>query len=70
MKGGLNQWFEQIMESEFNGERITAAENARFELRYRARDHFSIMNSLPDSLKTAYLEVKKKEEAELVGGCE
>jgi len=70
MKGGLNQWNTLIMRSEFTGERISAAENALFETRYRARDFFTTMNSLPDSLKTSYLSVKRKKEAELVGGCE
>jgi rhodanese-related sulfurtransferase len=70
MKGGMNGWFETIMESEFSGGRISAAENALFEVRYRARDFFTQMNSLPDSLKTAFLEIKRKKEAELTGGCE
>jgi rhodanese-related sulfurtransferase len=70
MQGGLNKWFDLVMESEFYGKRITAAENALFEVRYRARDFFTTMNSLPDSIKTAFLEVKMKKEAELVGGCE
>ncbi len=70
MQGGMNEWYKVVMESEFSGKRITAAENALFEVRFRARDFFTTMNSLPDSLKTAFLEVKKKKEAELVGGCE
>jgi rhodanese-related sulfurtransferase len=70
MKGGMNEWFRVVMESEFSGGRITAAENALFETRYRAREFFTSMNSLPDSLKTVFLEVKKKKEAELTGGCE
>ena len=70
MEGGMNEWFVLVMNSEFRGVRITAAENARFEIRYRARDYFITMNSLPDSLKTAYLIVKQKKESELVGGCE
>ena len=70
MKGGLNEWFRIVMESEFSGEKISAADNALFEVRYRARDFFRQMNSLPDSLKTAFLEVKRQKEAELVGGCE
>ena len=70
MKGGMNEWYQVVMKSEFTGERITAAENAVFEVRYRAREFFTQMNSLPDSLKTAFLEVKMKKEAELVGGCE
>ena len=70
MEGGMNEWYRVIMESEFTGERITAAENAVYEVRYNARKFFIQMNSLPDSLKTAFLEVKMKKEAELVGGCE
>ena len=70
MLGGLNEWYREIMESTFTGDRISAAENATFEIRYRARDFFTRMNSMPDSLKTAFLEVKRNKEAELVGGCE
>ena len=70
MKGGMNEWYNTVMNSEFTGEKITAAENAIFETRYRAKDYFTQMNSLPDSLKSAFLEVKMKKEAELVGGCE
>lgn len=70
MKGGLVDWNRTILESDFSGERISAAENAVFEIRYRARTYYNLMNSLPDSLKTAYLQVKRKKEAELVGGCE
>ncbi len=70
LKGGMNEWFRLIMESEFTGERISAAENSRFEIRYRARAFFTRMNSLPDSLKSTFLEIKMKKEAELVGGCE
>ena len=70
MKGGLDGWNELIMRSEFTGGRISAAENALFETRFRARDYFTTMNSLPDSLKTIYLSAKRKQEADLVGGCE
>lgn len=70
MQGGMNEWYDVVMKSEFSGKRIRAAENALFEVRYKARDFFTAMNSLPDSLKTAFLEVKKKKESELVGGCE
>ncbi len=70
MKGGMNEWYRVVMNSEFTGERISAAENAIFETRYGARDFFTKMNSLPDSLKTAFLDVKRKKEADLVGGCE
>ncbi|MCK4853634.1 MAG: rhodanese-like domain-containing protein [Bacteroidales bacterium] len=70
MQDGMNEWYREVMESTFTGDRINAAENARFEVRYRARDFFTRMNSMPDSLKTTFLEVKRKKEAELVGGCE
>ena len=70
MKGGMNGWYRTVMESEFTGNRITAAENALYETRYRAREFFNTMNSLPDSLKNVFLDAKKKKEAELVGGCE
>ena len=70
MMGGMNEWYREVMESTFKGERISAAENATFEVRNRAREFFNRMNSMPDSLKTAFLEVKRKKEAELVGGCE
>jgi rhodanese-related sulfurtransferase len=70
MKGGMNEWYREVMESIFEGDRISAADNATFEVRYRARKFFNRMNSMPDSLKTAFLEVKRQKEAELVGGCE
>jgi rhodanese-related sulfurtransferase len=70
MLGGMNEWYRVVMESTFTGDRISAAENALFEVRYRARDFFTRMNSMPDSLKTAFLEVKRQREAELIGGCE
>lgn len=70
MKGGMNEWYREVMESTFEGERISAADNATFEVRYSARKFFNRMNSMPDSLKTAFLEVKRKKEDDLVGGCE
>ena len=70
MKGGMNEWYREVMESTFEGERISAADNATFEVRYRARKFFNRMNSMPDSLKIAFLKVKRKKEEELVGGCE
>ena len=70
MLGGINEWFRLVMDSEFSGEKISAAENALFETRYRARAFFTQMNSLPDSLKSVFLEVKMKKEAQLTGGCE
>lgn len=70
MKGGMNEWYLTVMLSEFNGERITARENALFENRYKARKTFTQINSLPDSLKMQYLEAKRLEESQLDGGCE
>jgi rhodanese-related sulfurtransferase len=70
MTGGMNEWYRLVMESTFTGGRISAADNATFEVRYRARDFFNRMNSMPDSMKTAFLEVKRIKEEELVGGCE
>ena len=70
MKGGLNNWFETVMNSSFTGERITARENALFETRSRAKKIFTEMNSLPDSLKSKLLEAKRLEAQKLDGGCE
>jgi len=70
MGGGLNEWYQTIMLSEFSGDQISPKENATFELRYKARKFFNQMNSLPDSLKTGFLLAKKSKERELVGGCE
>lgn len=69
MKGGLNEWFEVIMLSRFDGEQITARENALFENRYRARAAFNQINSLPDSLKTKYFDSKRMQRKKLDGGC-
>jgi len=70
MKGGLNEWFGTVMESQFSGERITPRENALFETRTQAKRLFTAMNSLPDSLKAKLLESKKLEAKKLDGGCE
>jgi rhodanese-related sulfurtransferase len=70
MKGGLNEWYRVVMNSEFTGERITARENALFETRTRARKIFTEMNSMPDSLKIKYRESKEIERKKLDGGCE
>jgi hypothetical protein len=51
MQGGLNSWFETVMNSEFTGEKISAKENALFESRMKARRLFNDVNSMPDSLK-------------------
>jgi rhodanese-related sulfurtransferase len=70
MKGGLNEWFRTVMNSEFTGEWISARENALFETRFRARKLFTEVNSMPDSLKTAYMASKRFDPKKLDGGCE
>ncbi len=70
MKGGLNEWYRTVMLTEFSGEKISPGENFKFEIRYKARNHFNKMNSLPDSLRSTFLTIKRSKEAELVGGCE
>ncbi len=70
MEGGLNAWFETVMNSRYTGERITARENALFESRRKARDLCNRVNSLPDSLKTAYIAAQKFDPKKLDGGCE
>jgi len=69
MKGGLNEWYNTIMESKFKGGKITAKENALFEIRAKAKEIFVEMNSLPDSLKVKYIKAKRLKEEELDGGC-
>lgn len=70
MKGGMNAWFDVIMNSSFSGERISARENALFETRTKAKRLFTEMNSLPDSLKVKLLASKQLEAKKLDGGCE
>jgi rhodanese-related sulfurtransferase len=70
MDGGIGEWMETVVESEFSGERITARENALFETRRRAGEMFTTLNSLPDSLKVKFLESKKFSAKKLDGGCE
>jgi rhodanese-related sulfurtransferase len=70
MKGGMKEWNTTVMESKFTGERISARENALFEVRSRAAKLFSEMNSLPDSLKLKFMEAKKFSAKKLDGGCE
>jgi hypothetical protein len=70
MKGGLNSWYETVMNSAFTGETITARENALFEIRIRARKMFTEMNGMPDSLKSKYREALAIERKKLDGGCE
>lgn len=70
MKGGLNEWFNTVMNSNFTGDRISARENALFENRMKARKIFTDMNSLPDSLKQKFIESKRLVVSKLDGGCE
>ena len=70
MKGGMNEWFNTVMNSSFTGEKISARENALFETRFRARKIFNDINSLPDSLKTKYFEARSIAATKLDGGCE
>ena len=70
MKGGMNEWFNTVMNSSFTGEKISARENAIFETRTRARNMFNELNSLPDSLKLKFIEWKRNATKKLDGGCE
>ncbi len=70
MKGGLNAWYAWIMNSEFEGTKISARENAVFETRLKARTLFSEVNSMPDSLKAAFIASKRFDPKKLDGGCE
>ena len=70
LEGGLNKWFAIIMNTEFKGGSITARENALYENRTKAKNLFTQINSLPDSLKNNFLEAKLLTEQELIGGCE
>jgi rhodanese-related sulfurtransferase len=70
MKGGLNVWFNTVMNSSFTGERISARENAIFESRTRAKNMFTEINSLPDSLKQKFIDSRHLDSKKLDGGCE
>ena len=70
MKGGLNEWFNSVMNSRFTGERISARENALFGNRRLAAKMFTEINSLPDSLKKKYYEARHVAAKKLDGGCE
>jgi len=70
MKGGMTEWIRTVIETKFTGDRITARENALFETRRRAGMLFTELNSLPDSLKTKYLESRKFSAKKLDGGCQ
>ena len=69
MRGGLNEWFRTVMNSSFKGDRITARENALYETRTRAKDMFTEINSLPDSMKVKFIQLKHIAR-KLDGGCE
>jgi rhodanese-related sulfurtransferase len=70
MKGGLNEWFNTVMNTSFTGDRISARENSIFEIRTKAKKYFTEINSLPDSLKQKFIESKQLEAKKLDGGCE
>ena len=70
MKNGLNGWFSDVMNSRFNGARISARENTLFENRSRAKKLFVEINSLPDSLKQNFMKSRQSEAKKLDGGCE
>jgi hypothetical protein len=70
MAGGLNAWFEQVMNASFSGERLSARENALLTSRYEARRLFMHYNSLPDSLKAGIFAARQLERERLDGGCE
>jgi rhodanese-related sulfurtransferase len=70
LKGGLNEWFNTVMNSSFTGDKISARENALFEARMRARKMFTEINSLPDSLKQKFIDSKHIAAKKLDGGCE
>ncbi|MFN2314499.1 MAG: rhodanese-like domain-containing protein [Bacteroidales bacterium] len=70
LAGGITEWIRTVIDTKFAGERITARENAMFEIRKRAGEMFTELNSLPDSLKLKYMESKKFSAKKLDGGCE
>jgi rhodanese-related sulfurtransferase len=70
MKGGMNEWFNTVMNSNFTGTRISARENALFEARTKARKMFTELNSIPDSLKLKFIQSKHLTAKKLDGGCE
>jgi len=70
MKGGMNEWYSMVMNSEFSGTSLTPRENALFETRKKARGLFTELNSMPDSLKVRYRQSKEIERKKLDGGCE
>jgi 3-mercaptopyruvate sulfurtransferase SseA len=70
MDGGLDEWIDTVIESKFTGERISARENALYETRTKAANLFIRFNSMPDSLKAAFMTANKFSAKKLDGGCE
>jgi rhodanese-related sulfurtransferase len=70
LKGGLNAWYDSIMNSKFAGVSISARENALFETRMKAKRLFLEVNSMPDSMKHKYIASKRFDPKKLDGGCE
>ncbi len=70
MKGGMNDWYKTVMYSSFSGDKISARENALFEIRAKAKSLFTEMNSMPDSLKLKFMQSKDLAIKKLDGGCE
>lgn len=70
LKGGITEWVRTVSATEFEGERITARENALLETRRRAADMYNELRILPDSLKAKYLESRKFSARKLDGGCQ
>ncbi|HAZ04394.1 MAG: hypothetical protein A2W95_08290 [Bacteroidetes bacterium GWA2_40_14] len=69
LQGGMNSWYQTVMNGRFEGERITARENALFETRMKARNLFIETNSLPDSIRFQFKIAKQKNRKKLDGGC-
>lgn len=70
MDGGMNEWYRTITEARFTGSRISARENALFEVRARAARLFNEINALPDSLKAERIKSAGFSAKKLDGGCE
>lgn len=70
LKGGIEEWVKTVSATKFEGEKITARENALLETRRRAADMYNELRNLPDSLKARYLESKKFSARKLDGGCQ
>ncbi len=70
MEGGIAEWDRTVLDTDFTGERITARENALYETRRRAGEMYREFSSLPDSLKSRFLDSRKFSAKKLDGGCE